>query len=159
MAAIEKNWEAPQYIKDPAPAVQLAAVRQNPEALRYIESPTVEAADQAIGSDARTLRFVMHLTHNQALHFLGINVSVLSVLPPSVHISEDECRSVLSQVLARTDVPEKYVRNLIGCRALKQLYHWTPADVLRLIYHKGSCRAKQIAVDERLRFKQNREES
>lgn len=139
--------------------MQLAAVRQNPEALRYIESPTTEAADQAVGSDARTLRFVMRLTHDQALHFLGINVSVLAVLPPSIRISEDECRSVLGQVLARPDVPEKYVRNLIGCRALKQFYHWTPADVLRLIYHKGSRRARQIAVDERLRFKQNREES
>ena len=76
LRAVNKNYDAVKYIKDPAEDVQLAAVRGNYEALRYIENPTDEAKDLAIVEDAQALRLIRNLGKEDFLHYLGLNVLV-----------------------------------------------------------------------------------
>ena len=135
----------------------MAAIRQSPEALRYLDPAAPEAEDLAILTDARTLRFVHNLSAARILHFISLNILVCTVLKKEQYIPEKDILQLLQHIVAQEDVPEKYIRNFMNCRSLNQIYHWTPVDKLHLVYQYGSKRAKRIAVDERLRFKDTKE--
>ena len=75
--AVEKNYDAIQYIAEPTEAVQLAAVRENYQALRYIKGPTDAVEAEAVRQDPQAMRLVPNLTKERALKLFSVNSYVL----------------------------------------------------------------------------------
>jgi hypothetical protein len=70
-----------------------------------------------------------------------------------MEISKDELTQAVQAVISRDDVPEKYVRDFINYSAIDGTVNLKPLEKLSLVYTYGSRRAKQITVDEKLKFR------
>jgi hypothetical protein len=58
LLVVKKNWKLLQYIKNPDKEVQLVAVKQDPQAIQYIKNPSKEVQLVVVKENWKLLRYI-----------------------------------------------------------------------------------------------------
>lgn len=148
LKAVRQNYDALQYIANPSEVVQLEAVKNNYLALRFIANPAISILQMAVRNHPQALRQISHITKEMAIQLLEVTSLILGYVPQQVGLSKEDVQSVFVRMVAKEDVDEQYVRELMGNKSIGGRQSSYPIDVLSLIDQQGSRKAKQIAIDE-----------
>jgi hypothetical protein len=149
LLAVQKNFDALKFIKKPYKSVQIEAVTISYEALRYIKEPVMEAELIGIQNNEGAIQFLKEISKEKILLFLKTNILVVKYVLND--ITKAELEEILKEVLGKEDVDETYVRDFIRYHSLDDSI-LNEIDKIAFLYHYGSKKAKQIAVDERLKL-------
>ena len=84
------------------------------------------------------------------MEFLKQNILVVKYIYKK--ISADNIKNAIKEAISKEDIDEKYIRDFLNCSIIDRNSNEINLDKIMFIYKYGSKKAKQIAVDEKLKM-------
>ena len=150
LMAVKKNYDSIKYIENPSEKIQLEAININYDALRYIKNPTLNVEIEAIKKDERAINFIDDINDEKLMEFLKQNILVVKYIYKKIGV--DNIKNAIKEAISKEDIDEKYIRDFLNCSIIDRNSKEINLDKIMFIYKYGSKKAKQIAVDEKLKM-------
>ena len=84
------------------------------------------------------------------MEFLKQNILVVKYIYKKISI--DNIKNAIKEAISKEDIDEKYIRDFLNCSIIDRNSNEINLDKIMFIYKYGSKKAKQIAVDEKLKM-------